>query len=95
MKRGRRKRDLIRKGIDVFLTTEVGEVSKETEKITVFKEGKGERADKSVQVFSVPRKRAAESIDEEGEGTSTRHKVKPIIPGLSPEEWTGLLYPKG
>ena len=81
-----------RESVDVFLTTEEGNKSKETQKVTVIEEKVAAEPDEDVRVFSVPQKRLAEgNIDEEYKD-SAKGKFKPIIPGLSPEEWTVLVY---
>ena len=87
----RRVRKGERESVNVFLTTEEGAISKETgvrEPIT-------EKTHEGMQVFSVPLKRSVASEIEEGEESTVRGKVRPIIAGLSPEEWTVLVYPKG
>ena len=43
-----------RERVNVFLTTEEGNITKETEKLTVIKEKVFEASDEEVQVFSIP-----------------------------------------
>ena len=70
---------VVRENIDVFLMTEEGCLSKETEKVTVFKENITEKQDKETQVFSMARKRPASNVDEETEKILTRESVRPTI----------------
>ena len=83
-----------REQVDMFLTTEIGGVSAETKKISVFPEEETKEPEEFSHVFSVSWKRAVETVDDPGEGTSAKVTYWPIIPGLSPIEWTVLVYPR-
>nr|XP_020644640.1 uncharacterized protein LOC110076655 [Pogona vitticeps] len=90
----RRKVYREREQIDIFLTTEEGAISRETKKVTAFKESESGGSVRDAQAFSVPVKRFAHDLIE-GEAEDCRaNKVRPIIPRLSPEEWAVLVYLK-
>ena len=62
--------------------------------MSVFLEQGTKEIEKTRHVFSVPRKRVAERVEDPGEGTSSKTSYRPIIPGLSPIEWTVVVYPR-